>query len=140
LEVEMRLEDVIASLSVAAAPCRKLDAQIVAVLFAPPGWVLGPDWDEDGWEIQEAPDASGQAATWMCAAGVPHLTRDLDACNGLLRATGRVDAAAIAVRALREVTAEAGMLPPVEFGGWLARRVLLELLLTVRRERLVQAA
>ena len=83
-----------------AAPCRRLDAEATGWALAPAGWVIDPVEDIDGWAIEYAPDAEGEAATWMCAADVGYVTRYMDAAMELITEARPDEAARIAARAL----------------------------------------
>jgi hypothetical protein len=132
----MSIQQLIADLTSASAPCRKLDAQIVATVLAPKGWELDGEEDLDGWEIKYPVEGSGRLKQWMCAADVPYVTRYLDACIELMHDAGRADAAALSARALQRLMQDGPVdsLSPPDFGAWLARRVMLELLIEIDGE------
>ena len=93
------IKTLISKLETAGAPCRLLDSEATGWALAPSGWVIDPIEDLDGWDIQTKPDASGQAALWMCAADVGYVTRYLDAAMELLGHARPNEAPAIAARA-----------------------------------------
>ena len=95
-----RIKSLITKLESASEPCRLLDSEATGCALAPAGWVIDPIKDLDGWDIQTAPDAEGQAALWMCAADVGYVTRYMDAAMELLSQSRPEEAAAIAARAL----------------------------------------
>jgi hypothetical protein len=130
----MPINDLIADLAKASAPCRKLDARIVATVLAPKGWVLGTVEDIDGWEIRLKPQGGGKTVQWLCAADVLYVTRYLDACTELMQEASRPDAAAISARAFQALTQDASGLSPADFSGLLARRLMMELLSAIEGE------
>jgi hypothetical protein len=112
----------------ARRPCRRLDAELVAVIAGPQGCLIDPDEDVDGWGIFAAPNGHGECTVWMCAADVPYVTAYLDACSEVLAMAGRTDMAALCTRALHNITNQGAVLSPADFGGWLARAIMAELL------------
>ena len=95
-----RIKSLISKLESAGEPCRLLDSEATGWALAPAGWVIDPIEDLDGWDIQAAPDSTGQAALWMCAADVGYVTRYMDAAMELLTQSRPDEAAAIAARAM----------------------------------------
>ena len=95
-----RIKSLISNLESAGEPCRLLDSEATGWALAPAGWVIDPIEDLDGWDIQTAPDATGQAALWMCAADVKYVTRYMDAAMELLTQSRPEEASAIALRAM----------------------------------------
>ena len=125
----------IARLERGAVPDRRLDAEVMMSVLAPPGAVLCVDEDLDGWGIEFAPDEHGDSVPWLCAADVPYATRYLDAAQEVIAGARPDDAAAIMARGLR------GLDPPQlqesaeAFTGRAARVMLAELLRAVASER-----
>ena len=126
------VKTLISKLEYACEPCRLLDSQATAWALAPVGWVIDPIEDLDGWDIQTAPDAAGQAALWMCAADVGYVTRYMDAAMELLTQARPDEAAAIAARAMVTLLARPRLFANSgEFTQLAACQMVVELLRTI---------
>jgi hypothetical protein len=117
----------------ADGPDRKLDAEVVAYVLGPAGAVLNPIEDIDGWGIDCAPDAEGEASFWMASWDVPGVTAFLDAAHEVVAEARPHDGAAIMARALRGLSTieREG---PGQLAGRAARSMMSELLRTMAAE------
>ena len=133
------LSGLIVRLERAKSSDRRLDSEIVAALLGPPGCVLDPNEGLDGWDVQFAPDADGQAALWREAADISGVTAFLDAACEVAHLARPKDGGAVLARALRSIQDPAAAMTAAEMAGLAARTVLVELLRVVASER-VEAA